>query len=45
MPVATLYLNEISTAMDAICYGQRAPAAALAAVRVRVQREMDTYRP
>ncbi len=45
MPVATLYLNEIATAMDAVCYGQKTPAAALASVRVRVQREMDTYRP
>jgi multiple sugar transport system substrate-binding protein len=45
MPVANLYLNQIATAVDEVCYGQRTPQAALASVRVRVQREMDTYRP
>jgi ABC-type glycerol-3-phosphate transport system substrate-binding protein len=43
MPVATLYLNEITTALDAVRYGRRSPAAALASVRVRVQRELEKY--
>jgi len=44
MPVASLYLSEITSAQDAICYGRKTPKQALAEVRVRVQREMDRYR-
>lgn len=44
MPVASLYINEITNAADAVRYGRTSPEAALAGVRERVQREMDKYR-
>jgi len=43
LPVATLYLNQIATAIDSTCYNHRTPQAALSAVRQRVQKEMDSY--
>lgn len=43
LPVATLYLNQLATAIDSACYGHRTPQAALSAVRRRVQKEMDSY--
>jgi len=45
MPVATLYQNQIGNAFDSVGYGKKQPADALRAVRVRVQQEMDKYRP
>jgi multiple sugar transport system substrate-binding protein len=45
MPVATLYLNEISSATDAVRYGRKTPEQAMADVQKRVQREMDRYLP
>jgi hypothetical protein len=44
MPVATMYLNELTTALDGVRYGRRSPEEALRAVRLRVQRELDRYR-
>ena len=44
MPVATLYQNALANAVDAVRYGHRSPPQALAAVRLRVQREMNDYR-
>ena len=44
MPVATLYQNALANAVDSVCYGHKTPEAALRAVRIRVQREMDEYR-
>jgi multiple sugar transport system substrate-binding protein len=41
LPVTSLYLNQMSTALDRIAYNERTPAQALAEVRVRVQRELD----
>ncbi len=45
MPVANLYLNELTAAFDAVRYGRKEPEAALADCRVRVQAELDRYRP
>lgn len=45
MPVANLYLVEVANAFDSVRYGQKSPEAALGAVRERVQRELDRYRP
>jgi len=44
LPVAALYQSELNAAFDAVRYGRLTPEPALAAVRVRVQREMDKYR-
>lgn len=44
MPVATLYQNELTNALDSVCYGHHSPSQALAAVRLRVQRESNDYR-
>ena len=44
MPVANLYSTELIHAFDAVRYGQQEPEAALAAVRSRVQPELDRYR-
>jgi multiple sugar transport system substrate-binding protein len=43
LPVASLYLSEITAAVDAVRYGRQSPEAALAAARDRVQRELDKY--
>lgn len=45
MPVANLYLTELAAAFDAVRYGRREPEDALAQCRVRVQKELDRYRP
>jgi multiple sugar transport system substrate-binding protein len=45
MPVATLYLNEISNAVDSVRYGRKTPERAMQSVKNRVQREMDRYLP
>lgn len=43
LPVAALYQSELNAAFDAVRFGRLTPEAALAAVRVRVQRERDKY--
>ncbi len=40
-PVASLYMNELSTATDQVLFGDKTPGQALTAVRVRVQKELD----
>jgi len=45
MPVANLYLTELTAAFDAVRYGRREPEAALAECRIRVQKDLDRYRP
>ena len=44
MPVATLYQNELTNAVDSVCYGRQTPSEALGAVRLRVQRAADEYK-
>lgn len=41
LPVTNLYINQLSTAIDRVMYGERAATEALAEVRVRVQKELD----
>jgi multiple sugar transport system substrate-binding protein len=41
LPVTNLYMSEMNNAFDKIMYGDMTPAAALAHVRERVQKEMD----
>jgi len=43
MPVASMYAKELSNVYDSVGYGTKKPAEALAAIDVRVQREMDKY--
>lgn len=43
MPVATLYLNEIVNAADAVRYGRKTPEQAMATVQLKMQHEMDRY--
>jgi multiple sugar transport system substrate-binding protein len=43
LPVAALYSNEVGNAFEAVCYGSKQPAQALADVKRRVQPEMDKY--
>jgi len=40
-PVTSLYMNQRTTALDMILYGQKTPEEALNAVRIRVQKELD----
>ncbi|MDX1935182.1 MAG: ABC transporter substrate-binding protein [Capsulimonadales bacterium] len=44
MPVAMLYLNEITNAVDAVRYGRKTPEGAMRSVGTRVRKEMDRYR-
>ena len=41
LPVASRYINEMSTAIDRVLFGEKMPAQALAEVRARVQKELD----
>ena len=41
LPVSRMYISELGNALDKVLYGDLTPAAALAGVRVRVQRELD----
>lgn len=41
MPAASLYMNQLSNAVDKVLYGEMQPSLALAEVRERVQKEQD----
>lgn len=45
MPVANLYLTELTSAFDAVRYGRKQPEEALSLCRARVQKDLDRYRP
>ena len=44
MPVASQYLSEINSSVEAVCYGRKTPEVALREAKERVQREMDRYK-
>jgi ABC-type glycerol-3-phosphate transport system substrate-binding protein len=41
LPVTSLYMNQMNTAIDKILYGDMSSAQALGKVRARVQKELD----
>src|SRR5450755_2295647 len=41
MPAASLYMNQMSNAVDKVLYGEMQPTQALAQVRERVRKEQD----